>query len=224
VKYSASRTEQGFGRSFDVLQQAGCRLDYDKFLELWSSTSTEFDGEARRTLREFSMSELGRVFFERAKLGEASLQQRALFLETYLEEWNKGVRFIPGVVELLDRLAARFRLAVITNTHDAKLVPRHLEAMGAADSFEAVFTSVEFGFRKPHAAIFDHAVDTLGVSATECLYVGDDPVADYQGATAAGLRALLIDPHGDSGAPALARLASILDLESHLASGGGGSW
>lgn len=207
-----------------MLRQAGFPRGYEDFLELWSSTSAEFDAEAERTLREFSMSDLGRAFFARAIPGVFSDEQLAHFLETYLEEWNKGVRVIPGLADLLARLATGFRLAVITNTHDAALVPRHLEEMGVADHFEAVITSVEHGFRKPHPAIFEYAASRLGVEPGRCVHVGDDAVADYRGATGAGLRALLIDPRGGSGVPESARLASILHLESLLASGGGGAW
>jgi len=207
-----------------VLQDAGSRLGYGGFLELWSSVSAEFDTEAERTLREFSMSELGRVFFSRAVPGGFSDEQLGRFLETYLEEWNQGVRVIPGLADLLARLAADFRLAVITNTHDAALVPTHLEEMGVAGLFEAVVTSVEHGLRKPHPAIFEHAMSRLGAEAGQCLHVGDDAVADYRGALGAGLRALLIDPTGDSGVPEPSRLTSILQLESRLASGGGGAW
>ena len=43
VDYSASRTEQGYERSFALLQAAGCRLDYQAFLSLWSEVFLEFD-------------------------------------------------------------------------------------------------------------------------------------------------------------------------------------
>lgn len=220
VEYSASRTEQGYERSFAVLEEAGCSLGYNDFLQLWSSLSERLDTEARSTLREFSMAELGLAFFEKAVPGKASAAHRARFLETYLEEWNQGVRPIPGLVDMLTRLATRFRLAVITNTHDARLVPRHLERLGMARCFEAVFTSVEFGLRKPHPAIFEHAMRSLVTSPGECLYVGDDEVADFDGAAGAGLPALLVDPLGVSSVAPSAQLSSILELESRLAGGG----
>jgi putative hydrolase of the HAD superfamily len=170
------------------------------------------------------MAELGRSFVARALPGAFSEDRLALFLETYLEEWNTGVRSIPGLPDLLGRLVKKFRLAVITNTHDARLVPRHLERMGVADLFEGVVTSVEHGFRKPHPTIFESAVSLFGTEPGRCLHVGDDAVADYHGAVAAGLRALWVDPHGGAEVPEPARIQSILHLEGHLASGGGGAW
>ena len=166
------------------------------------------------------MAELGCVFFEKAVPGEVTAAQRARFLETYLAEWNQGVRPIPGLLDMLTRLATRFRLAVITNTHDAGLVPRHLERLGMARCFEAIFTSVEFGLRKPHPAIFVHAMRSLATSPGECLYVGDDEFADFDGAAGAGLTALLVDSLGVSSVAPSAKLSSILELESRLAVGG----
>ena len=49
------------------------------------------------------------------------------------------------------------------------------------------------GAAKPDGAIFAHALAVLGVEASEALHVGDNPEADYDGARAAGLDALLVD-------------------------------
>ena len=53
--------------------------------------------------------------------------------------------------------------------------------------------SGEAGAAKPDGAIFAHALETLGVEASEALHVGDNREADYDGARAAGIEALLVD-------------------------------
>jgi putative hydrolase of the HAD superfamily len=89
--------------------------------------------------------------------------------------------------------------------------------MGVADRFEVVVTSVEHGLRKPLPTIFEHALERLDSSPERCVYVGDNPVADYGGALGAGMRALLIDPDDAAGVPGHDRLDSILELERRLA-------
>ena len=216
VDYSASRTEQGFDRSFALLRESGTALAYEDFLEQWSGVSAEFDAEAARTLREFSMVELSRAFLRRALPSAPPDALVGRFAETYVEEWNKGVFPIAGVPELISRLAGRFRLAVITNTHDPSLVPAHLARIGIADHFERVVTSIEHGFRKPHRAIFDHALLEMGASRDGSIHIGDDLEADYRGALGAGLRPLLVDPARAAPVPDAARIASVLDLEARF--------
>lgn len=215
VEYSPSRTEQGYPRSFARLREAGSGLDYAGFLALWSETAEALDAEAERSGREFSMQTLARAFLERAvPRPDASLVRD--FVGLYLEEWNAGVRYHAALPPMLDRLGERFTLGIVTNTHDATLVHGHLARMGVADRFRAVVTSVEHGMRKPGPSIFEHALAVVGARAERCLYVGDDPAADYRGARGAGMRAMLIDPGDAHGVAAVDRLGSILDLERRL--------
>lgn len=50
------------------------------------------------------------------------------------------------------------------------------------------------GVRKPGAGFFDAVVASAGCEPSEILFVGDDLENDYEGATAAGLHAVLLDP------------------------------
>jgi 2-haloalkanoic acid dehalogenase type II len=49
---------------------------------------------------------------------------------------------------------------------------------------------------KPHGAIFQAALDELGVPATRALHVGDSPVADVAGASRQGLATLWVNRYG----------------------------
>jgi putative hydrolase of the HAD superfamily len=215
VGYSPSRTGQGYERSHALLRDAGSALGYDAFLALWSEVCETFEAEAERTHREFSMLELGDAFFARA-LGPAPAPLVRAFVTTYVEEWNRGVTDLDGAAALLGRLAARFTLAVVSNTNDHQLVPRHLDRMGVRGLFARVVTSVELGVRKPSPAIFAHAVRELGTAPERCVYVGDTYDADYRGATSAGIRAFLIDPGAAAPIPEEHRIASLLTLEERI--------
>ena len=217
VRYSSSRTEQGYERSFRLVSGAGARFDYVTFLDLWSEVSAEFDRGAEQTLREFSMLEVGQAFLRRALGRKPERVLVEAFVGAYLAEWNQGVAYLDGIELLLERLAVRYTLSIVTNTHQPNLVPDHLNKMGISKRFRAVVTSIEFGFRKPHPGIFAHALDTLRTESEECVYVGDDFEADYRGARSAGIESLLIDPMRRSPVPEAARLGSIFELEARLA-------
>ena len=101
-------------------------------------------------------------------------------------------RVYPEVPGVLAALRERdIPLAVVSN-FDSRLPPL-LDALGLAPFFDAVVCSGAVGAAKPDGAIFAHALAVLGVEASEALHVGDSREADYDGARAAGIEALLVD-------------------------------
>jgi len=65
-----------------------------------------------------------------------------------------------------------------------------------------VIDSAVVGVAKPDPAIFNLALDTLGVPANgTVLHVGDSLRYDIAGAVAAGLQPVHLDPHGFCPAP-----------------------
>ncbi|MDO3700435.1 HAD family hydrolase [Micromonospora sp. C28SCA-DRY-2] len=217
VDYSPSRTEQGYPRSHALLTGWGAQVDYVEFLAAWSAVSAEFDRRSEVDDREFSMTELGTEFLRRVLGAEPDPAGVETFVATYLSEWNAGVRCPAGMPELLADLASRHRLVVVTNTHRAELVPDHLAAIGVAHLVDAVVTSVEVGWRKPHPAIYAAALDAAGVPASAAVFVGDTFAADFAGPEAVGIRSFLIDPANRHPVPAGRRLASLFDLPDRLA-------
>lgn len=213
VEYSPSRTEHGFHASHELLRNAGSKLEYEAFLDLWDEVFAKLESSAKRTRCEFSMLEVGRVFLSQAietSWDDAVLSQ---FIGEYMKEWNRGVRYFSGLPEMLARLAERYSLAIISNTHEPQLVPDHLARMGVANLFCPVVMSVELGVRKPAAAIFEHALERLDVKAECCIYVGDNHDADYLGALEAGLHPLLIDKDMRFEIAPERRLRDIFELE-----------
>ncbi len=120
----------------------------------------------------------------------------------------------PGTRESLQCLAKHYRLAVISNA-DGKIA-EVLARCGIADCFETITDSGIVGKEKPHPAIFDAAVRSLGVSAAESIYVGDVYSVDYLGATRFGMQAILFDVAGAYRDRGLPRVESLEELESHL--------
>jgi len=109
----------------------------------------------------------------------------------FFEERTRTNPFIPGALEALDTLGARFRLALITNgipdVQRAKI-----DETGIADRFETIVVSGELGFGKPNPEIYHHTLRTLGVAPDEAIMVGDNIRRDVQGAQAVGIRGVWI--------------------------------
>lgn len=101
-------------------------------------------------------------------------------------------RVYDDVPPALERLrAAGLALAVVSNW-DLSL-ERCLSAFGLREPFACVAASMVEGVAKPAPRLFRIALDALGVPPEASLHVGDDPIADVEGARRAGMRAVWLD-------------------------------
>jgi putative hydrolase of the HAD superfamily len=216
VHYRDSRTEQGYHGSYDLVQRYGATASYEEFLDLWSAVSAGFDRRSDADDSEFSMAEAGSAFLTRLLRRTPTAGETDGFVERYVAEWDTGVTYIDGVDRMLAELARTHRLAVVSNTHSPTLVPAHLARMGVADLFATVVLSVTVGWRKPHPAIYQAALDALGIAAADAVFIGDSAVADYAGPRRYGMRALLVDPAYTADIPDGDRLATVLDVAARV--------
>jgi HAD superfamily hydrolase (TIGR01509 family) len=107
------------------------------------------------------------------------------------------VEAIPGAIECIRALvAAEIPVAILTNGW-SELQERKIEhALGEFPG--PVLVSDLVGAYKPSAAAFRQLEEALGVTPAELWYVGDNPVADIDGARAYGLRAVWLNSAGDA--------------------------
>ncbi len=120
----------------------------------------------------------------------------------------------PETAPLLSTLRERGFTLVLASNFDQRL--RGLfAALSDLHAIGHLVISSEIGWRKPGRDFFRSVGERLSLRPDEMLYVGDDRVNDYDGATQAGLPAKLLDvagKHLDLGADRIASLAELLDL------------
>ena len=180
-------------------------------LKIECQTKSEFDS----LLESHSAIDHGfwHIFYSRLlrelQLSDDSLHSDLVLRTRVSANWSE-IR--PGTRESLQRLAQKYRLAVISNA-DGKIADV-LARCGIADCFESITDSGIVGKEKPHPAIFDEAVRTMGVSAKESLYIGDVYSIDYLGATSFGMQSILFDVAGAYRDRGLPRVDSLEALES----------
>lgn len=92
-----------------------------------------------------------------------------------------------GVVEAVRKLARQgFKLGLVSNGR-SPFQERNFNSLGIANLFDSVIVSAAVGLRKPDKAIFELAARSLGVELSQTVFVGDNPIADIQGARDAGM-------------------------------------
>lgn len=97
--------------------------------------------------------------------------------------------------------ASGLPVAVVSNsdgTVEAALRELGLAQRGPGAGLEmtAIVDSAVAGVAKPDPAVFAPAIAALGVAPAACLYVGDTVTYDVEGAVAAGLSVVHLDPLG----------------------------
>ncbi len=111
-------------------------------------------------------------------------------------------RLIPGSLDGLRAIATTgVTLAIVSNS-DGTLEGRlRQEAIcqvgeGPGVPMAIVIDSDVVGVAKPDPAIFHIALEATGVAPERALHIGDTVGADVNGALAAGVRPVHLDPHG----------------------------
>lgn len=216
VRYSQRHRGEDHKGSYGLLVDNGCDLTYEAYLDQWEATFEQFVRRANESLDEFSMDELCESFLRSGLPADTDPSLSFEFRDAYLDEWSRGVQYIPRLDHMLDQLAGRYVLAVVSNTHHEQLVKDQLHDAGIADYFSAIVTSVEHGRRKPCPTIYRRALSVTHGRADATLFVGDSLADDYLGPREAGLSALLIDPDANEPIPEKHRLHDVLDVPDRL--------
>ena len=100
----------------------------------------------------------------------------------------------PEVPSALNRLRARYRLAIISNTDD-DLIARSVAAIGTPIDF--VITAQQAQAYKPDHQLFHHAHSAMGVTKDETIHVGMGQFTDLKVCHELGIRSVWIDRIGE---------------------------
>jgi HAD superfamily hydrolase (TIGR01549 family) len=146
----------------------------------------------------------------------ADARQAARLGSIYLGRLSARGDRLPGCRPVLQALAPRYRLGVVTNGID-RVQRSRLAASGLVPLFETIVTSQGCGYAKPDPRILHVALDALAVAPQQAVYVGDDPAVDGAAASAAGVRFIWMDRgHPVRGRRPRSRIAHLSELARRL--------
>jgi putative hydrolase of the HAD superfamily len=109
----------------------------------------------------------------------------------------------PGADEAVRELAARgIALGIVSNTGRTPgiILRKILERYDLLRHFTVISYSDEVGYRKPDAEIFRRTLAGLAIEPRHAAHVGDNPIADVQGAQGIGMRGIHFAAAGTPGA------------------------
>ena len=115
--------------------------------------------------------------------------------ERFVELLGQQSILLPNALEVVEQIAARLPVAVVTNGITA--IQRSRMALSPLkDYLTEMVISEAVGISKPRPGIFKIALDRLGVKPRDALMVGDGINSDIRGANNAGIDAYWLNPTG----------------------------
>ena len=181
--------DETMGRLLHSLQSSGLVIAREAFIPAYRAAARQFS-EAAHT----EGKETHNRFWISAALQELGYQVQpedrriALAVEAYFSAFVDYAAPIPGTVDMLAALKARYRLGLLSNLTHAPAALRIIDKLGMASFFDAVVVSGQLGYRKPHPRVFLALLDQLGTPKEQTAFVGDNLEADIHGARQMGLQ------------------------------------
>ena len=97
------------------------------------------------------------------------------------------IRLYPHVLESLAALRRKgYRLWLLSNAQEM-FTKFELNHLGLTDTFDGIYISSQFGFRKPDVRFFHALLTEQKLNSKQCLMIGNDRETDIAGAKATGL-------------------------------------
>ena len=153
----------------------------------------EFLPDTQQRLMGMSTPEWARYLAEDVGVGVSPERVAADVLDRMAERYRARVPLIPGAVDAVHRIAARFPVALASSSARV-LIDRVLESAGLTGVFRATLSTEEVPRGKPAPDVFLAAAERLGADPAECAAI-EDSSNGLRGAAAAGMAVICV-PHG----------------------------
>jgi putative hydrolase of the HAD superfamily len=137
---------------------------------------------------------IGRVAIFTALLTEfpISIPLEVLDQDFKQHAWRTATLY-PDARDVLRTLRdLNLRIGIITNGPSPVQRPK-LDSTGVLELVDVALVSGEEDCAKPDPVIFHRAAERLGVNPEECVFVGDHPRIDIEGALGAGMDAIWVE-------------------------------
>lgn len=110
-------------------------------------------------------------------------------LNYYSEHYVKNALLMEYAAETIAYVRQKYKMGLITNGKNAIQYGK-IDQLGIREAFDFILVSEEAGFKKPDAKIFELALEKLDLSPEQCLFIGDHPQNDIEGAGKYGMKTI----------------------------------
>jgi HAD superfamily hydrolase (TIGR01509 family) len=185
AKLSGSRPRTTHRALHELIVQRDA-VDFETFAETLRAVDRELRARIYAEGRELPTVERFAELTRRLGLADEDLPEA--LTRVHMQAIYEMATYVPHHAEVLAVLGVRRSLAVCSNFSHTRTAHRVLEAAGLRAALDAIVISEQVGIRKPRPEIFEAVLHELGLTASEAIHVGDNLVADVDGAARVGMR------------------------------------
>jgi HAD superfamily hydrolase (TIGR01509 family) len=178
-------------------------------------TGGTYTETATRDMMGMSSLEWSRYMAEQLHVPGTAEEINAAVVARMLERYGEEPPLIPGAVDAVRRIGARWPLAIASSSNP-ELIEVVLRVSGLAPLFGIAVSSQEVPRGKPAPDVYVEAARRLGVDATRCAAV-EDSQNGIRSAKAAAMRVIAVpNPHFPPDADALAQADVVVQTIDEL--------
>jgi putative hydrolase of the HAD superfamily len=180
--------------AYQVLVNKGVNVKYETFRDAYIKARDALYVKADAQLEEphFNLR-LAKALESLGYCFDANSEAVTGATNAFCEIFMKYVRIDENAKTALENLHRQYKLGIVSNFAIPECVDKLLEDHGLDKLFDVVVVSAAVNKRKPSPEIFHKALEKLGVSAVNAVFVGDTAEADIIGAKAAGMKTIFIE-------------------------------
>ena len=121
-----------------------------------------------------------------------------VFEQDFLDEILNYNDLVEGAFELLEYLSEKgYTLHILSNGFK-EVTYRKCELSGIQNYFKTITSADELNVRKPQPEIYEYALKKANAKKEESIMIGDDWIADVEGALSFGIDAVFFDVFKDN--------------------------
>ncbi|MFW2003105.1 HAD family hydrolase [Acinetobacter ursingii] len=115
-------------------------------------------------------------------------------LKSYISDFNKFSTGFPHIENTIRNLKQQGYLIGLISNGRTPFQEHNFYALGLSEYFSNILVSEAVGLRKPDPEIFNLACKQLDVFPEQCVFIGDNELADIQGAKNVGMKTIYFHP------------------------------
>ena len=120
------------------------------------------------------------------------------FENNFLDEILNYNDLVEGAFELLEYLSEKgYQLHILSNGFK-EVTYKKCELSGIKNYFQTITSADEINIRKPKPEIYKYALEKANAKKGESIMIGDDWIADIEGAKSFGLQVIFFDVFNDN--------------------------
>lgn len=200
----------------EVIEQMDLPFSVGDFLEVYRPINVAYWDKFSLNLITSEELRKGRIADTLSILNYVTTTQQILSIgERYLEVLPNFNNLLEGAQELLEYLSKRYTLHIITNGFEV-VQNRKLAHSGIAGYFKTITNSENAGVKKPDPRIFSFALNVAKANVAQTVMVGDNWLADIQGAKNIGMDAIYYNESPEKVDINIAHVKRLIDIKNLL--------